>query len=83
MSSGYVVLTNALSSGHCHDNLVVINEDISSISVAIKEGARTIEEFDRELSANNTGHWVENNTIRLQIAIVIFDKEGRFERIDF
>lgn len=83
VSSGYIVLSNTVTSGHCYDNLAIINEDISYVSSAIKDGAKTIHDFDRELKVINCGHSIEDNTIRLQIAIIIFDNKGHFERIYF
>jgi len=83
VASAYIVLSNTVTSGHCRDNLAIIKEDISSVSLAIQNGAMTVEEFDKELSAINIGHHIDNNTIRLQIAVITFDMDGRFEKIDF
>ncbi|MBK7634265.1 MAG: hypothetical protein IPJ13_08160 [Saprospiraceae bacterium] len=43
-----------------------------------KNKANTIDEFDRELEKNNSGHYTdkEHNIINLQIAAIIFDNKG-------
>jgi hypothetical protein len=84
LACGYIILTNTLSSGHNRDNLITLTEDIEHISTAIKNRANTIDEFDRELRKDNSGHWTdkENNIIRLQIAHILFDSDGKFKKIE-
>ncbi len=84
LGAGYIVLTNTLISGNCYDNLISITEDIEHISKAIKNNAKTIEQFDKELKKQNSGHWTdaENKILQLQIVTIEFDKNGDFEMID-
>ncbi|WP_040397986.1 hypothetical protein [Cesiribacter andamanensis] len=81
--AAYFVFTNTLSSGNCKDNQIVISEDLEFTSKAISKGASTINEFDKEFQNMNAGHWteVDNQIIRLQIVKLIFDKDGKFEKI--
>ncbi len=82
ITCGYIVLANTVLFGHNYDNLITLTEDIDHISKAIQNKANTIDEFDRELERDNAGHWTdkENNIISLQIAAILFDSEGRFEK---
>ena len=77
------MFTTTLTSGHCKDTQIIIEEDISIISDALSNGARSISEFDAELKALEAGHWTnrENGLIRLQIVHIVFDDKGNFERI--
>jgi hypothetical protein len=83
MGTVYLLLSNTITSGHNYDNILTIAEDIDNISKAIQKKANTIHEFDKELSRIDAGHGVDTiyNTIHLQIALIIFDEEGKFERI--
>ncbi len=80
----YIVLTKTLASGQNYDNLIVLTEDIEQISKAIQNRANTIEEFDREFQNGSVGHWTdkEQNFIKLQIAAILFDSDGKFEKIE-
>jgi septal ring factor EnvC (AmiA/AmiB activator) len=84
LGAGYLVLTNTIVSGNNYDNLITITEDIEHISKSVKNNAKTIEEFDKELKKQKSGHWTdtENNIIQLQIVMIEFDKNGDFEMID-
>ena len=84
LGTGYIVLTNTILSGHCYDKMITISEDLENISKAIQNKANTIDEFDRELEKNNSGHYTdkEHNIINLQIAAIIFDNKGRFVKIE-
>ncbi len=81
--AGYIVFTTTLTSGHCKETQIVIEEDIRIISDALANGARSISEFDAELKALEAGHWTnqENGLIRLQIVHIVFDDNGNFQRI--
>ena len=80
----YVVLNNALSTGHSKDNVIILAEDIDHISKAIRNGANTIDEFDNELQKDNAGHNTDKelNIIRLQIATITFGPDGKFDKIE-
>ena len=80
----YIVFSNTLVSGHCKDNEIIVAEDLEQVSIAISAGARTIDEFDKELEKINTGHWTEKEyqTIRLKVVHLIFDENGNFKRIE-
>lgn len=84
-TGAYVVFANSLTSGHCKDNQLIINEDINHVIKAFSNGAETIEQIDSELTQLNVGHWteIEFNQIRLQIVILQFDKSGKFQSIEF
>jgi hypothetical protein len=84
LGTGYIVLTNTISSGHNYDNLITITEDIENISKAIQNQANTIDEFDKELTKANCGHWTDREIkiIQLQIVTINFDKNGAFEMIE-
>jgi hypothetical protein len=84
VSASYIVLTNTLTSGHCKENQMIIAEDLDNISLAISEGAFTIEQFDQKLKELNVGHSMENesNLIRLQVVHLLFDKNGNFDKIE-
>jgi hypothetical protein len=81
---GYITVTNTLLSGHNYDNLLTLTEDLDYISKAIQHKANTIDEFDTQLEKANAGHWTdkENNIIRLQIAAILFDTNGKFDKIE-
>ena len=82
--AAYVVLSNALATGHRRDNLIILAEDIDHISKAIRNRANTMDEFDTELQRDNAGHNTDkkSNIIRLQIAAIMFDRAGKFDKIE-
>lgn len=84
VTASYIVFASTLTSGHCKENQMIIAEDLDNISVAISEGAKTIEQFDKSLNELKVGHSVEKerNLIRLQIVHLLFDENGRFDKIE-
>lgn len=83
IGGSYLVFSLALTSGHSHENLLIVEDDMKCVSKALENKAKSYEEFCDQLTRQNCIYESKKNQfIRLTLVRLVFDEKGNLTRIE-